>query len=73
MDSSRFNILSSSQVYEKVMNNNVDLELSFHSWDTSIEKTLNTSKSAIFADSQFLDWPELKDRPCMVRVIKKQQ
>ena len=69
-DSSRFNILSSTQAYEKVMKNNVDLELSFNSWDTSIQKTLNTSKSAIFADSQFLDWPELKDLPCMVRVIK---
>ena len=72
-DSSRFNILSSTQAYEKVMKNNVDLELSFNSWDTSIQKTLNTSKRAIFADSSFFVWGlklsnHGKDLPCMVRL-----
>ena len=41
------------------MKNNVDLESSFNSWDISIEKTLNTPKSAIFADSAFLDWAQV--------------
>ena len=55
------------------MKNNLDLELSFNSWDISIEKTLNTSKGAIFADSAFLDWaqvysPHAKGILCMVRL-----
>ena len=57
------------------MKNNVDLQLSFNSWDISIQKTLNTSKSAIFADSTFLDWGQklskhTKDLPCIVRLSK---
>ena len=39
-DWSYYNTLSSAQAYEKVRNNNVDLELSFNSWDISIQKTL---------------------------------
>ena len=70
-----FNILSSTQAYEKVMENNVDLKLSFNSWDISIQNTLNTSKSAIFADSAFLEWGQVlskngKDLPCLVRMLE---
>ena len=55
------------------MKTNVDLELSFNSWDISIEKALNTSKSALFVDSEFFDWGQLysndsKDLSCMVRL-----
>ena len=72
-DWSFYNTLTSTQAYEKVLKNNVDLELSFNSWDISIQKTLNTSKSAIFADSAFLDWGQkfskhAKDLPCMIRL-----
>ena len=69
-----YNTLSSTQTYEKVMKNNVDLQLSFNSWDISLQKTLNTSKSALFADSDFLDvWgqklsKQAKDLPCIVRL-----
>ena len=68
-----YNTLLSTQAYEKVMKNNVDLELSFNSWDISIEKALNTSKSALFVDSEFFDWGQLysndsKDLSCMVRL-----
>ena len=64
-----YNTLSSTQDYEKVMKNNVDLELSFNSWDISIEKTLNTPKSALFADTAFFFEGQLygKDLPCLVR------
>ena len=55
-DADVFNILLSSQPYEKVMKNNVDLELSFNPWDISILNILNTSKSAIFASSVFFEW-----------------
>ena len=70
-----FNILSSTQAYEKVMENNVDLESSFNSWDISIENTLNTSKRAIFANSAFLEWGQVlskhgKDLPCLVRMFE---
>ena len=72
-DHAFFDILSSVHAYEQVMKNNVDLELSFNSWDISIQKTLNTSKSALFADSGFLDWgqafsKDAKDLSCMVRL-----
>ena len=55
------------------MENNVDLELTFNPWDISVQKTLNTPKSAIFADSTFLDWGQklskhAKDLHCMVRL-----
>ena len=55
------------------MKNNVDLELSFNSWDISIEKALNTSKGALFVDSAFFDWGQIysndsKDLSCMVRL-----
>ena len=68
-----YDTLSSTQVYEKVTKINVDLELSFNAWDISIQKTLNTSKSALFADSGFLDWgqefsKDAKDLSCMVRL-----
>ena len=70
-----YNILLSTQAYEKVVKNNVDMELSFNSWDISIQKALNTSKSAIFADSRFFDWgqrfsKDAKDLSCMVRLEK---
>ena len=55
-DWSYYDILSSTQAYEKLMKNNVDLELSFNTWDISIQKALNTSKGAIFADASFLYW-----------------
>ena len=55
------------------MEKNVDLELSFNPWDISVQKMLNTSKSALFADSGFFDWGQVfskdaKDLPCMVRL-----
>ena len=71
-----YNILSSTKAYEKIMENNVDLELSFNSWDISIEKSLNTSKSAIFADSLFFVWgPKFLskqgiDLTCLVRQLE---
>ena len=68
-----FNRLSSMQTYEKIMKNNVDLELSPNPIDISIQKTLNTSRSAIFASSLFLDWGENyskhpKHLSCLVRL-----
>ena len=68
-----YDTLSSTQAYEEVMKNNLDLELSFNSWDISIEKILSTSKSAIFADSAFCVWGQIlsnhgKDLPCLVRL-----
>ena len=75
-DWSYYDTLTTSQAYEKVMKNNVDLELSFNSWDISIEKTLNTSKSAIFADSLFFVWgPKFLskqgiDLTCLVRKLR---
>ena len=70
-----YNILSSTQAYTKVMKNNVDPELSGNSWNISIQRTLNTTKSAIFADSNFLDWGRSysnhgKDFSCLVRIKK---
>ena len=55
-DWSTYTILSSTQAYEKIMKNNVDSELSPNSIDISIQKALNTSKSAIFASSVFFEW-----------------
>ena len=74
-DWSYFNTLTSTQAYEEVLKNNVDMELSFNSWDISIQKVLNTSKSAIFADSAFLEWGQVlskngKDLPCLVRMLE---
>ena len=73
-----YTTLSSTQVYEKVMEKNVDLELSFNSWDISVQKILNTSKSALFADSSFLDWGKKlskkgNDLPCLVRRLECQK
>ena len=45
-----FGILS-KPVYKKLMENNVNLELSFNDWDVSKEKTLSEPKSAYFADT----------------------
>ena len=45
-----FGILS-KPVYKKLMENNVNLELSFNDWDVSKEKTLREPKSAYFADT----------------------
>ena len=45
-----FNVLS-SQAYKKVMENNVDLEISFNDWDVSKEKTLKEPKRAYFSHS----------------------
>ena len=50
-DSYRFQVLS-SPAYKKVMENNVDLELSFNDWDMSKEKTLIEPKRAYFSNSQ---------------------
>ena len=74
-DWSYFNTLTSTQAYEDVLKNNVDMELSFNSWDISIQKALNTSKSAIFANSRFFDWgqtasKDAKDLSCMVSLEK---
>ena len=55
-DHSSYDTLTSIQAYERVMKNNVDLDSSFNSWDISIQNTLNKPKSAIYADSAFLDW-----------------
>ena len=56
------------------MKNNVDPKMSFNSWDISIEKSLNAPKSALFADSTFLEWglfweifSNRGDLPCLVR------
>ena len=56
------------------MKSNVDQDLSFNSWDITIQKTLNTSKSAIFADSTFLEggsfwglYTNHSNLPCLVR------
>ena len=61
--------LSSTQSYEKIMKNNVDLELSSNSWDISIGKALSKPKSAIFADSAFFDWAQIfrSNLSCLVR------
>ena len=65
--------LSSTQAYEKIMKNNVELESSFNSWKITISKTLNTTKSAVFSDSGFLDWGRSfsnhgEDLSCLVRL-----
>ena len=46
-----FNVLS-GPAYKKVMENNVDLEISFNDWDVSKEKTLKEPKRAYFSHSQ---------------------
>ena len=46
-----FNVLSSPE-YKKVMENNVDLELSFNNWNVSKEKTLQEPKRAFFSHSK---------------------
>ena len=46
-----FNVLS-GPAYKKVMENNVDLELSFNDWDVSKEKTLKEPKRAYFSHSE---------------------
>ena len=47
----------SSPAYEKVMENNVKLDLSFNDLYISIEKTLKEPKSALFAKSYYgLPW-----------------
>ena len=47
----------SSPAYEKVMENNVKLDLSFNDLYMSIEKTLKEPKSALFAKSYYgLPW-----------------
>ena len=45
-----FNVLS-GPAYKKVLENNVDLEISFNDWDVSKEKTLKEPKRAYFSDS----------------------
>ena len=64
--------LSSTQAYEKIMKNNVDLELSSNSWDISIGKALSKPKSAIFADSAFFDWGQTfgSNLSCLVRKLE---
>ena len=47
-DTYRFEVLS-SPAYKKVMEKNVNLELSFNDKSTSIEKTLKEPKKAYFA------------------------
>ena len=39
----------SSPAYKKVMEKNVNLELSFNDWSTSLQKTLKEPKRAYFA------------------------
>ena len=46
-DSYVFQVLS-SPAYKKVMENNVDLELSFNNWSISRDKTLKEPKRAYF-------------------------
>ena len=60
------------------MKNNVDHELSFNSWDITIKKVLSTSKSAVFADSTFLEWgiywglySNHANLPCLVSLNRK--
>ena len=66
-------VLLSTKTYEKIVKRNVDLKLSFNALDISIEKTLNTSKSAIFADSGFNIYGPIVSKygkdlvPCLVR------
>lgn len=69
-DWSFYNTLTSTQAYEKVLKNNVDLELSFNSWDISIQNTLDKPKSAIFADSAFFDFGKVYGYrlACLVRL-----
>ena len=50
-DQYTFNVLS-SPAYKKVMDNNVDLELSFNDYAISKEKTLKEPKRAYFSHSQ---------------------
>ena len=71
-DYSYYATLSSTPAYEQIMKTNVDVELSFNSWDISIQKTINTSKSALYADTAFLDWGQVyeKDLPCLVRKLE---
>ena len=49
-DHNIFNVLS-GPAYKNVMENNVDLELSFNDWEVSKEKTLKERKRAYFSDS----------------------
>ena len=51
------------------MKNNVDPELSFNAWDISIEKTLKKSKSAIFANSGFMEWDEFNQMVSYIKII----
>ena len=71
-DWSTYTILSSTQAYEKIMKNNVDSELSPNSIENSIQKALNTSKSAIFIGSKFFYWFRNLKHPqplsCLVRI-----
>ena len=46
-DSAMYDILTSLP-YEKVMKNNIDLNKSFNSFETSITKTLNSSSNTAF-------------------------
>ena len=50
-DQYTFNVLS-SPAYTKVMDNNVDLDLSFNSWSKSMKKTLKEPKRALFTNTK---------------------
>ena len=53
-DHSIFNVLSSAP-YKSVMENNVDLDLSFDSVDNSIEKTLAEPKQVFFHYERYVE------------------
>ena len=67
-DTAYFDILS-SKAFRKVMKNNVDPGLSFNTWDISIEKTLKKSKSALFADSEFMQWHEFNQMVIYIKIL----
>ena len=48
-----FNVLYTS-AYKKVMDNNVNLDLSFNEWHMSMEKTLKEPKRALLSNSMIV-------------------
>ena len=58
-DSFVFDVLS-SPAYKKVMDKNVNLDLSFNVWEISYEKTLKEPKRVLFGHSGL-------DYPCQVK------
>ena len=58
-DTSYFNILS-TPAYKKVMENNINMDVSFNEWDVSLEKTLTQPKSALLASSWYENHCQVK-------------